>query len=64
MPLSSSGPSTSTPSLPKKKKAQESLIAFRVHENALQVSGNQFQPSQNFYRCKRVISLFPSTSIQ
>ena len=23
-----------------------------------------FQPSQNFYRCKRVISLFPSASIQ
>ena len=55
-------------SQPAKEDAQESIIAFPVHEKALpqvraanlerKVGGNQFQPSQNLCRCKRVISLF------
>ena len=50
-----------------KKDAQESLVAFPIQENALppaqaanlelKMGGNQFQPSQDFYCSKRVVSL-------
>ena len=57
-----------------KKDAHEILVAFPIQESALppalaanlelKMGGNKFQPSQDFCRSKRVVSLFPFASIQ